>query len=693
MYKLNLTAVGRNIYGVVLGAMVALSMPSSAFAGEVRVDDEPEELTVTGETGRSLLLTASTSRVTAQDIASVPIRNAEDALRLVPGLTLAQHGSEGKGHQFFLRGFDAIHGADLELSVEGIPVNEWSNIHAQGYIDLGFIIPETIELVNVTKGPFFATQGAFAMAGSANYQLGIPTADRGLRAAYTAGTTNRHRGVLTYSPQDDDGRQFIAIEALHDDGFGQNRSIDRAALLTRVRLFDNLSYGSLSVLGSAYVADFALPGTLRNEEVQAGRVGFYGAHDSGGNGRSVRGLMGLAYEWFTAKQTVEANIYGSYRRLELLENYTGFLIDPINGDRRDQSQTAWSFGFKIGHSIALTSDLSFYSGLGLRGDVLDQAQQQVDLEEQPLETERDLQGVQLLSHGLVELRYSPLAYLQIIAGARLDLANIDIIDGVQDQEEVRGSVMVLSPRLALRWDIIPKLEAFAAYGRGFRPPEARSFTRFEPDRTGISDDLFEGGQPQMTVSDSFEVGARWGLNRYLSTSLSGFLTLIERESIFDHVSGVNLELNSTRRLGGELVVQLNPTDWLNISADLTAVDARFVASNNPVPLAPQLVAGARVRASYGGFQGGVRFMGLAPRPLPHNARGATLTVVDATAGYSWDRLRLDLEAENLLAQQVREGEYHYASQWRRGEPASEIPVIHYIAGPPFNLRMTVSAFF
>src|SRR5690606_39056961 len=88
--------------------------------------------------------TASTDEITARELRAVPVRTAEDALRLVPGLTLVQHGSEGKGQQFFLRGFDAEHGSGLELTLEGIPLNEWSNVHALGYLDLGLIIPEAI---------------------------------------------------------------------------------------------------------------------------------------------------------------------------------------------------------------------------------------------------------------------------------------------------------------------------------------------------------------------------------------------------------------------------------------------------------------------------------------------------------------------------------------------------------------------
>lgn len=638
--------------------------------------------------------TASTSHVTAREMAAVPRRNAEDALRLVPGFTLVQHGSEGKGHQFFLRGFDAVHGADFELTVEGIPVNEWSNVHAQGYIDLGFIIPEAIKSVEVTKGPFTLGQGAFGMAGSADYRLGVPEGDRGTRTTYTIGTTNRHRGLATYSPAEGDGEDFIAVEAMHDDGFGQNRSIDRAALLGRVRLFDDAEHGTLSLLGSGYLAEFELPGTLRNEDVEASRMGFYDAYDRAGNGLSSRGLLALSHKWKKDAHELSSVVYGGYRRLELLENYTGFLIDPVNGDRRAQAQTTRNFGATINYAVTLTETLDLEAELGVRGDVLRQSQKHVDQAEVPLETERELSGVQVLTHGLFGLRFQPVDELLLATGARVDVASISVEDHVASASSSSGAFAALSPRATAEWRVTTPFRVFAAYGRGFRPPEARSLTTFEPTRTGLSEDLYAGGDARMTVADSFEVGLRWMQSRYLGTSMSGFATLIERETVFDHVSGVNLELNSTRRLGAELEIHSNPVDWLLLNADVTYVDARFVESQNPIPLAPWLVGGFRAIVTHeNGFRAGLRFMALAPRPLPHGAQGAPMAMLDATAGYTWSWLRLDLEVENLLNQRIREGEYHYASHFRPAEEPSEIPVVHYVAGPPLNARLSLSAVF
>jgi outer membrane receptor for ferrienterochelin and colicin len=68
----------------------------------------------------------------------------------------------------FLRGFDADHGTDVALFVDGVPVNMVSHGHGQGSVDLNWVIPELIERVEVSKGPYFARHGDFATAGAIN---------------------------------------------------------------------------------------------------------------------------------------------------------------------------------------------------------------------------------------------------------------------------------------------------------------------------------------------------------------------------------------------------------------------------------------------------------------------------------------------------------------------------------------------
>ena len=635
--------------------------------------------------------TASRTVLTPLEMSSAPVRSAEEVLRQVPGMTLVQHGSEGKGYQFFLRGFDAIHGSDLEITLDGVPINEWSNIHAQGYLDLGYIIPDLVDSVVVTKGPFTAQQGAFAMAGSSDYKLRAPYEGNGKVFSYTVGTTNRHRIFASISPENsDDGNEFLAVDLLHDDGFGDTRHIGRATVNGRTVLPGSYMGGSLAIFSAASHAKFGLPTPLRNDDINDGFIDFYGSYDDEAEGVSNRALVSLNYQADREEALISATGYVGYRHLNLKENFTGFLIDPVNGDTKEQEQNTISFGLSGTYDVPLSDTVSLVAGTGIHSDHFNQAENNLGRDFEVISKRRKMKGTQTHVHGLTSFRWEPLSSVQVDAGARVDVISVNVTDQLQNNEKGTGTLSAFSPRIVSRWDTNEQLSLFASYGRGFRPPEARAFTNFEADREGISEDVYDGGEPEMTVSDSFELGGRWNPLPYLGTTLTGFATYIERESIFDHVSGTNLELNGTRRLGAELVVDIYPTHWLTVSGDLTVVKARFEKSGNRVPLVPTSVAGLRVMANHpSGMSGGLRLLRVAPRPLPHGATGATLLSLDATIGYRWENnMYLDFEIENLLDRENREGEYHYASHWQTDQTASEIPVLHTSAGAPFNIRAT-----
>lgn len=667
----------------------AASEPSSDVA-----EESTEELTVTVRGRVPPVRPVSTVIVTARDFSAVPSRTAEDAMKLVPGLTLVQHGAEGKAQQFFLRGFDAMHGSDIELTVAGIPINEWSNVHSQGYIDIGFVVPEAIRSVTVTKGPFSIDQGPFANAGSVNYELGIAEDKLGVWARYTAGTTNRQRGAITYSPKGGDGHDFVALEGVHDDGFGQNRQIRRASLMGQVALVKNPKYGQVSAFGSAYWADFRLPGALKNRDVELGRVGFYDAYDPASRGSSGRLLLGIRHSLETAEASIETATFAGYRRLSLLENYTGFLIDPVDGDRRLQNQDTFSFGVSSKTVVPLSSVSEFEAGLGVRGDSFHQSQAHLGQAEEVLGVDRDMRGLQVGTHVALGVRLRLSDHFGARLGARFDSAHLSAEERDKPAQAGTGDLGIVSPRAVLTFRPLSALSFSLSAGQGFRPPEARAFTSYRPPTTGLSSDLYKGGEPAMTPAHSVELGLRYQPTTSFGMSGSGFVTWLDRESIYDHVSGSNLELNATRRLGGELEMHVNPWSFLTFRADITAVDARFSASGNPIPFAPTATGGLRALLNHpSGLRGGFRIFGLLPRPLPHGAEGAPLVLFDASLGWSHRNLSIDLDLENVLDLRVREGEYHYASRFYPGLDDSALPELHFVAGPPRNLRVTFSAVF
>lgn len=117
---------------------------------------------------------ASAVRFTGAEVNAVPFSRLGEALEVVPGLIVTQHSGEGKANQYFLRGFNLDHGTDLDISVDGMPVNMRTHGHGQGYADINFLIPELIQSVNVRKGPYFADVGDFGSAGA----VGIDYVDR-----------------------------------------------------------------------------------------------------------------------------------------------------------------------------------------------------------------------------------------------------------------------------------------------------------------------------------------------------------------------------------------------------------------------------------------------------------------------------------------------------------------------------------
>ncbi len=627
---------------------------------------------------------ASTTSISQRDIAAVPIRTAEDALRLVPGLVLTQHGSEGKGHQYFLRGFDAIHGADLEVEVAGIPINEWSNVHAQGYIDLGFVIPETIGAVRVVKGPFTLDEGLFAMAGSAHYRLGIPSEDRGFRVSYTLGTTLRNRVMGSWA--DPDSSDFVALEAVHDEGYGERRRVDRATASSMLEI------AGAELFITAYHADFELPGTIRNQDFEDGRMGFFDAYDEVSQGESSRLLVGLSDRYEERGGRLEWQAWASARRLRLFENFTGYLIDEDRGDWRQQAEESLSLGLELDSMTRIIEGVSLRLGMGQRLHFVDQREFETGMNREGSESRRDLVASQFASHALAGMVWMPVPQFSVHAGTRLDVIYVHVDEDVS-QSSGSGADGALSPRVSARWSLPRNLALFFAYGRGIRPPEARAFSDFDPDRLGITEEEAGASDARITQSDAFELGTSWQPSHLFGARLSGFATVIGEEAVFDHVSGLNLALNATRRLGGEIALFSDPLPWLSVMADATIVDARFVESGRSVPHAPWLVGGGRVIMTHpSGFVGGLRGLLVAPRTLPQGARSGTHVVFDGSLGYHLDSWRFDLRVENIIARRLREGEYHYASDWRLG-PRSELPALHYVAGPPLNAKLTVTALF
>ena len=150
------------------------------------------------------------------DLTMNPVNSSQEVLRYIPGLFIAQHAGGGKAEQMFLRGFDIDHGTDINITVDGVPVNMVSHAHGQGYADLHFLQPEAIETIDFDKGPYNAQKGDLATAG----YVAFKTKDRiANEATVEIGQFNTQRYHLSYSLINNrDNSIYVSSSFLNSDG-------------------------------------------------------------------------------------------------------------------------------------------------------------------------------------------------------------------------------------------------------------------------------------------------------------------------------------------------------------------------------------------------------------------------------------------------------------------------------------------
>src|SRR5471032_2180333 len=156
-----------------LATALGLALLASTPYVAAETDDEARTVRVTGHYDNAVGTSDAASQgvITTDLIVNRPALRTGELLEFVPGLIITQHSGDGKANQYFLRGFNLDHGTDLAITVDDMPVNMRTHAHGQGYADLNWLMPETVNSVDIRKGPYFADEGDFASAG--NLHIGL----------------------------------------------------------------------------------------------------------------------------------------------------------------------------------------------------------------------------------------------------------------------------------------------------------------------------------------------------------------------------------------------------------------------------------------------------------------------------------------------------------------------------------------
>ncbi|WNG55122.1 TonB-dependent receptor [Archangium gephyra] len=656
---------------------------------------QPEPPPSANTTVRATRPARSASEVTLgrEVLDSAPRKGAVDLLRLVPGLVASRHGGEGKAQQLFLRGFDALHGQDVELNVGGLPVNEVSHIHALGYADMNFIIPEVVRELRVTEGSYRAFQGDFAVAGTVRMELGLE--EPGVLLAGTLGQYGQRRVVAAVRPGDD-AETFAAVELGEGKGFGPRRTFGRASLLAQAVTTLETGAGALRVraLGGSYTTRFDTPGVVREDDLLAGRSEFYDAPFGRQGGAATRHqlLLGVELPRHGSERMV-LEVFGLLTDLRLRNNFTGYRVDA-RGDGLEQTHDVRTLGARTEYRRlvqAFGKDVALELGLGARRDEATQTQRRYrESDGTFFADEVDASIVQTDVWGYAEAQM-PLGRWKLLLGGRADALGVNVFDALafrdprfHDGQGYSRSAFGthLGVKAGLELTLTPLWRLFASYGDGFRTPQARS--------------LAEGERAPFVSVRSAELGARREGER-VAAQLSLFGSQVEDDFVFDHTVGTTVFTGETVRAGLSGALQARPLPGVTAALSATVAHARVLETNTLLPYFAPLVARGdvgwtRTLTLVGQpvvLTAGLGLTLIGPRPLPYDEYSRTVFLADALLGARLRNVGLRLEVENALDSRWRDGEFVYGSRFDPQAPASLVPARHFTAGPPRTASLTL----
>ncbi len=459
---------------------------------------------------RATTAAGSSRPVRAFDLRVRPVGSARDLVQTVPGLFTARRAGGGGAEQIFLRGFDSSQGADLAVSVDGMPANLVSHGHGQGYVDLGFLIPDVIERVDVYKGPYYAEYGDLANAAQLVLKTRDALPENSLRVERGGLNTRRYTGLVQLPVRADQGAYLAADFWATDGAFDEPQNLHRLALFSKVRrrLGDD---AEIAVTAGASAGSWDGPGQVASRAVEAGRIGVWGTMWQTEGGQTGRHWVNVQYraDGADGSQNLAAEVYLSDYHLKVYNNNTFFLQDPIFGDATEQSENRWLAGaqmrWRTPHRLGrLTAHAT--AGLALRTDQVDAQMWQVVMRRRywPL-VDAGLQQNSLSAWSQEDILLGPA--WRAVLGVRGDWVTFDVDDRLEINldkgilplteylKEIRrrggrgkiahvplvqphvsglAQASVLSPKLALVYAPGPALEVFGDLGTGFHTNDARS---------------------------------------------------------------------------------------------------------------------------------------------------------------------------------------------------------------------------
>ncbi|MDO6801121.1 carboxypeptidase-like regulatory domain-containing protein [Wenyingzhuangia sp. 1_MG-2023] len=624
----------------------------------------------------------TSSLLTEVDVQKNPVKSSQELLTKVPGLIIGQHAGGGKAEQIFYRGFDIDHGTDLQVNVDGVPVNMVSHAHGQGYADLHFVIPETIDKLDFKAGTYDYSQGNFATTGTVNVISKETLKNNSIQLEVGQFNTQRLVFLNSFLKKANE-HAYIATEYINSDGpFESPQNFKRININSK---YSKTTEDSKIVFSfSHFVSNWNASGQIPERAVADGTISRFGSIDDTEGGETSRTNVSLN---IIKKKNDESRfkhlLYYTNYNFDLYSNFTFFLNNPINGDQIHQKESRNLFGYQSDYQEKFdlgTSEVVLNAGIGVRADRADKV---------------ELSSTKNKSEILERIRYGDVnetnffSYISanfeigkwnLTPSVRLDRFNFGYQDFLGTDNKLKEqNALVVSPKLSVTYTPNNLFQTYAKVGQGFHTNDSRLVL------SSLGNDI-----PKAYTTD---VGFLWKAVPDLLVGFTAWGMLSEQEFVYVGDAGVVEPNGASIRKGVSLSTRYQPVKSLFVNLDANYTHARFRDEPNGqdyVPLAPDFTLKGGVNyKKESGFYGGIDFLHLKNRPANEDnsivAKGYTLT--NLNVGYEWDKIILGVQIQNLF--DVAWNETQFATESRLAGEVNSVEEIHFTPGTPFFLKTSI----
>ena len=628
---------------------------------------------------------------TGEELDARPVTRPGEILEAVPGLIVTQHSGEGKANQYFLRGYNLDHGTDMAIWVDDVPINMRTHAHGQGYADLNWLMPETVNTLDIRKGPYFADEGDFASAGNLHIGL-IDSVSRNI-AEMTIGGFGYQRIFGMGSVKLGDGTLLYAGETGAYNGPWLNPD-DMRKVNGLLRYTQGTALDGISITGMAYSNKWNSTDQIPQRAISSGQIGLYGEEDPTDGGNTDRFALSARVAGTDDAGSWKVNAYVVKSDLDLFNDFTYFLTNPTQGDQFHQHDSR----VMAGGSASRTLNGSFAGrpmettfGLQTRYDAIDLGLTDTYQRSFVSNVRSDKVGEASVGvYASSTVHWTD--WLRTTMGWRGDYyaARVDSLFDANNSGNV--SAAIGSPKLTAVVGPFNKTELFFGAGYGMHSNDARGATITEGpvDRiqnpTAASSPI--GASPLLVPTKGVEVGVRSKIVPELDSSISVFILDQASEIVFNGDAGDTSASRPSRRYGIEWTNKYRLASWLTLDGDLALSHARFVgfdseqaelyaslvgfpqaqignAPGNYIPNAPAMVASAGITiGEKTGWFGTLRWRYLGASPLTEdNAfRSSPTGIFNGRIGYRLENgWRIQFDALNLLNSRANQITYAYGS--------------------------------